>query len=218
MTLPALYAIPGLYAILDAESCARRGFALTAVAEAWRDAGVRLVQYRDKQATDAAYVANAAVVKAVFEGSGAMLLLNDRVDLVGETGWDGVHLGQGDLSPSSARAVLGAGKILGLSTHTALQVRVADGDDVDYIAVGPVFGTVTKLDAEPVVGVEGVVAARAVTRKPLVAIGGITLERVPQVVRAGADSVALISALLPPAGAGQKALRKSAQDFLAVFK
>jgi thiamine-phosphate pyrophosphorylase len=208
----------GLYAILDAESCARRGFALTAVAGAWRDAGIQLVQYRDKQGSDTEYVANAAAIKAVFDGAGAMLLLNDRVHLVAETGWDGVHIGQTDVSPSSARAMIGAEKILGVSTHAVEQVAKAAGEPVDYIAVGPVFGTSTKLDAEPVIGLEGVVAARGVMEKALVAIGGITLERVPQVVRAGADSVALISALLPPSGSGLDALRKSAQDFLAAFK
>ncbi|AFL88044.1 thiamine-phosphate pyrophosphorylase [Terriglobus roseus DSM 18391] len=189
-----------LYAILDAESCARRGLSLLAVAEAWRNAGIRLVQYRDKQGTDDAVLANALAIRGIFEGSGAILILNDRVPLFAASGFQGVHVGQTDAGVTTTREMIGREAILGTSTHTPVQVTEADKTDVSYIAVGPVYGTQTKLDASPVVGLEGVRTARALTRKPVVAIGGITAETVRLVHDNGADSVAVISALLPTSG------------------
>jgi thiamine-phosphate pyrophosphorylase len=186
-----------LYAILDAETCARRGLSIATVAEAWRDAGIRLVQYRDKQGSDADVLRNAEVIRTIFDSTDALLILNDRVQLLLETGFHGVHVGQTDLSPAQSRQRIGADAILGVSTHTAQQAAAADGQPVDYVAVGPVFGTTTKTDAEPVIGLEGVHAFRPLTSKPLVAIGGITKTSAPDVFFAGADSVAVISALLP---------------------
>lgn len=186
--------LPRLYAILDAESCARRGRTLTDVALAWRDVGITLVQYRDKVASDAEVLRNAALLRAVF--TDAMLILNDRVHLCAESGFDGVHVGQRDASVESVRAVIGPDVVLGISTHNPAQFSDADMLDVSYVAVGPVFATSTKLDADPVVGLDGVALARSLTRKPLVAIGGITAANAVSVVEAGADSVALISGLL----------------------
>lgn len=185
-----------LYAILDAESCTRRGLSLVAVAESWCDAGITLVQYRDKVASDAEVLRNAALLHEVFEGAGATLVLNDRVHLFAASGFDGVHVGQGDASVASVRAVIGADAVLGISTHNPMQFADADALDVSYVAVGPVFATSTKLDAEPVVGPEGIALARSLTRKPLVAIGGITAANAVAVLEGGADSVALISGLL----------------------
>lgn len=190
-----LDSIPRLYAILDAESCARRGLDLLAVAETWRDAGVRLVQYRDKPGSDAVVLKNAVALRDVF-GSSATLILNDRVHLFGGSGFNGVHVGQGDGSVAEVRALIGPDAVLGISTHHPGEVAEADGEDVSYVAVGPVFATSTKLDAEPVVGLEGVQLARSLTRKPLVAIGGISAASAATVLEAGADSVALISGLL----------------------
>jgi thiamine-phosphate pyrophosphorylase len=110
-------------------------------------------------------------------------------------GFGGVHVGQGDLSPEDARRVMGVERWVGVSTHTEEQVRVADASCADYVAVGPVFATGTKLDAEPVIGLEGVRRARALTQKPIVAIGGVTRANAKSVIDAGADSVAVISAL-----------------------
>jgi thiamine-phosphate pyrophosphorylase len=185
-----------LYAILDAESCARRGLSLLETAKAWRDAGVTLVQYRDKVASDASVLENAALLRRVFEGADATLILNDRVHLFAASGFDGVHVGQGDASVSSVRDVIGADAVLGVSTHSPTQVSIADRLAVSYVAVGPVFATSTKLDAESVIGLDGVALARSLTRKPLVAIGGITQGNAAAVLEAGADSVAVISGLL----------------------
>jgi thiamine-phosphate pyrophosphorylase len=203
--------LPTLYAILDAESCHRRNLSLGQVAEAWQQAGITLLQYRDKTATDDTYLHNASRIKSVFHGT---LLINDRAHLVTEAAWHGLHIGQTDLTPAEARNLIGPGKILGLSTHTAGQVRHANNEPVDYIAIGPVFATATKLDTEPTIHFEGVRTFRALTRKPLVAIGGITHANALQTKHAGADSVAVISALL----SSPDALIKTAQDFLAAFK
>ena len=185
-----------LYAILDAESCARRGFDLLAVARAWREAGVQLVQYRDKTADAAALLANALGLRETFPAGSAFLLLNDHPHLVARCGFDGAHVGQTDGSIDAAREHLGPDRILGISTHTADQALAANSTEADYIAIGPIFATQSKPDAEAPVGLCGVQAAKAVTRKPLVAIGGIGPAQAREVRQAGADSVALISALL----------------------
>jgi thiamine-phosphate pyrophosphorylase len=207
-----------LYAILDAESCVRFGYGLMDVAKAWREAGVCLVQYRDKQGSDDEVLANALQLKAIFDGSDTALILNDRVPLFSASGFHGVHVGQTDAGIAAARAVIGPNAILGMSTHSPVQVAEADQTDVDYVAIGPVYGTQTKLDADPVVGLEGVSMARSLTRKPLVAIGGITRGTMAEVYGAGADSVALISALLPKGNPLEPGLLETARDFLAPFK
>jgi thiamine-phosphate pyrophosphorylase len=137
--------------------------------------------------------------------------MNDRADLAVLANFDGVHVGQGDLSPADARRVVGPDRIVGVSTHTDEQVRIADQSCADYIAIGPVFATGTKLNSDPVVGLDGVRRARALTRKPLVAIGGITRANARSVIDAGADSIALISALFD----AQESPEQLARDFLA---
>jgi thiamine-phosphate pyrophosphorylase len=184
------------YAILDAELLGRRGIAVGDAAMAMRDAGVKLVQYRDKQAGARQILRNAAIIQKIFEGTGCTLVLDDRADLALLAGWDGVHVGQHDLSPEGALAVMGAGALVGLSTHNEAQVREGEASGAGYLAIGPVFETASKLNPEPVVGLEGVRAARALTRKPLVAIGGITLANAAEVLAAGADAVAVISAAI----------------------
>ena len=200
--------LPRLYAILDAESVAARGMELPDVALSLRRGGVQLLQYRDKRGSARAVLANARAIGAIFAGSGCMLILNDRAELVREAGWNGVHLGQEDGVPSDARALVGEGGVIGLSTHTAAQALAAERDAaVDYVAIGPVFATRTKSDAEAVVGVAGVSAARALVRKPLVGIGGISWESAGQVISAGADAVAVIAALLVKAEAIEEQTR-----------
>ena len=206
--------LPKLYAILDAESCARRNLSLMQIAEAWRDAGIRLVQYRDKQGSDADVLRNAQALREMFAGTQATLILNDRVHLFAQTGFHGLHVGQTDAAVRRAREEIGLDAILGISTHNPAQLKDADAMPVDYVAVGPVYATSTKTDADPVVGLEGVRAGHSVTRKPLVAIGGITAERAAEVLAAGADSVAVISGLLPAAGEDPRA---AAERFLQLL-
>lgn len=202
--------IPRLYVIADGGGLKGRALGLREYAEGLSAAGVTLVQYRDKDAGPQTVLRNAALIVEAFAGSGATLIMNDRADLAALAGWDGVHVGQGDLSPEDTRIVMGSGKLVGVSTHTQAQVIAADAGVADYVAIGPVFATGTKLDAEAVVGLEGVRRARALTRKPLVAIGGITRENARSVIEAGADSVAVISGLFV---AGES-VEKVARDFL----
>jgi thiamine-phosphate pyrophosphorylase len=215
---------PRLYAIADAMTLDARGMSVAPFARELREAGVRLVQYRDKVGAPQKVLRVAGEIAEAFAGINATLVLNDRADLAALLGW-GVHVGQGDMSPADARFVLGSrsrfpsgmttkktkASWVGLSTHHEEQVIAADANDSDYIAIGPVFATSTKADAEPVVGLDGVRRARALTRKPLVAIGGITLENCSSVVDAGADSVAVISGLF----VAGRSVREAAEDFLA---
>jgi thiamine-phosphate pyrophosphorylase len=205
--------LPRLYPILDAGLLAARGHDLRWAAQQMRAAGVELVQYRDKAGSPQSILQNANVIREVFAGADCRLVLNDRADLAVLADWSGVHVGQGDLSPSDARRVVGGQRWVGVSTHNDEQVRLADTSCADYIAVGPVFATGTKLDAEPVIGLDGVHRARALTAKPMVAIGGITRENVRSVIGAGADSVALISALFIEG----ESVEKVARDFLGIL-
>src|SRR5208283_11472 len=143
-------------------------------------------------------------------GDSVKLIMNDRADLCIAAGFDGVHVGQEDLSPEGARKVIGEKLWLGVSTHNPDQVKRADKISADYIAVGPVFPTVSKANPDPVVGLEGVRRARALTRKPLVEIGGINRANCRSVIEAGADSVAVISDLM-------REPRKSAEDFFRIL-
>lgn len=190
----------GLYAIVDRGALDARGLGVGEFARELREAGVRLLQYRDKDGSPQQILGAATDIAAAFEGSGAILILNDRADLTLLAEWQGVHVGHLDLPPEAARRVLGAGGIIGISTHKDDQVRAAEAGEADYVAVGPVFRTGSKADAEPVIGLEGVRRARALTRKPLVGIGGITRENARSVIEAGADAVAVIGDLLVAEG------------------
>jgi thiamine-phosphate pyrophosphorylase len=209
-----LRSLPNFYAILDAGFLSRRGVDIADFARAIRDAGVRLVQYRDKGAAPQVALRNADTIRDVFRESDCLLVMNDRADLAVLSGWDGVHVGQDDLTPEDARTVVGVARWVGVSTHTEEQVRRADLSCADYVAVGPVFATGTKLDAEPVIGLAGVKVARSLTKKTIVAIGGITRENARSVIDAGADSVAVISALIVKG----EPVAKVARDFLDVLR
>jgi len=143
-------------------------------------------------------------------GGTVRLIMNDRADLCLAAGFNGVHVGQEDLSPEGARKVIGASLWLGVSTHNPEQVQEAEKTDATYIAIGPVFLTSSKANPDPVVGLEGVRKARALTRKPLVAIGGINRANCWSVIEAGADSVAVISDLI-------REPRKSAEEILRIL-
>ncbi|MGQ9896216.1 MAG: thiamine phosphate synthase [Acidobacteriota bacterium] len=183
--------LPPVYPITSPSA----GLSLQSVVEALIAGGATLVQIRDKQAdARTLYEAVCAVVK-LARPRGVRVIVNDRVDIAQATAADGVHLGQDDLDPVAARAILGPTALIGYSTHSVSQARAANHLPVDYLAIGPVFETQTKERPDPVVGLEGVRAVRAVTNKPLVAIGGITIDLVSAVWEAGADTVALISAL-----------------------
>ncbi len=186
--------LPRLYAIIDPAQIGER--TSIEVAEALLSAGVQLIQLRDKHAASRELFAGAQEISAVVRKAGGIFILNDRVDVARAVDADGVHVGQEDLPVDSTRALMGAGKIIGFSTHDLDQIREADRSSADYVAFGPIFATTSKQDPDPVVGLEGLRAARRLTRKPLVAIGGITLENAPSVLKAGADSIAVIRDLV----------------------
>src|SRR5271157_5392809 len=174
--MPEPFRLPKLYAILDV-ACFAPPLRTTAsiVEYAWELAigGVTLLQYRNKVGNTREMLAHAREIRRSL-GADVTLIMNDRADICIAAGYDGVHVGQEDLSAEGARAVIGGDRLLGVSTHNLEQLKEADGGPADYIAYGPVFPTSSKRQHDPIVGLEGVRAARAVTRKPLVAIGGIT--------------------------------------------
>jgi thiamine-phosphate pyrophosphorylase len=158
--------------------------------------GATLVQLREKRTSPREFYDAALEAIKVARRLGVLVIINDRVDIAIAAGADGVHVGQEDLPVDSARKLLGPDRIVGFSTHNLEQAVAADSLPVDYIAIGPVFETPTKEKPDPVVGLDGVGSVKRRISKPLVAIGGITLERAPSVIQAGADSVAVISDLV----------------------
>lgn len=206
---------PKLYAIAD-RSCFADANALYRFAQELLAAGVTLIQYRNKQGSARQMLQEARELRRIVSSHVSQsradlghpkLIMNDRADLALAAGFDGVHVGQDDLSPEAVRNMIGPHMWLGVSTHNPEQIALADQTDADYLAIGPVFTTSSKGKPDPVVGLEGVRRARELTHKPLVAIGGITCEHAAEVIAAGADSVAVISALV-------REPRHSAQEFL----
>jgi thiamine-phosphate pyrophosphorylase len=161
------------------------------------DGGATLIQLRDKLSAPADFLRQAQAALSVARRNNVRLIINDRVDIALALGADGVHVGQSDLPPEVARRLMTSGAIIGFSTHNAEQVKIASTLRVDYVAFGPIFETGTKKDHEPVAGLTGLRSARAILGDtPLVAIGGITAANAPDVLAAGANSIAVISALL----------------------
>jgi len=199
---------PRLYAILDT-SCFPDNQTLFSTAEELVAGGVTLLQYRNKSGNARQMLEQSRELRRRL-GSSVKLIMDDRADLCVAAGFDGVHVGQEDLSPAGARKVVGETLWLGVSTHNPEQVKVADRTSADYVAIGPVFSTASKANPDPVIGLEGVRNARALTRKPLVAIGGINRANCRSVIEAGADSVAVISDLI-------RDPRKSAEDFFRIL-
>jgi thiamine-phosphate pyrophosphorylase len=193
--------LPKLYPILDAGLLPtdRREEFLAHLIAALANAGVTLLQYRNKLGPEDRILADAEIIRYAADGR-LTLIMNDHPHLALQASFDGAHVGQNDISPQEARKILGPGKILGVSTHNRLQLEAAQAQPVDYVAIGPVFPTSTKSNADPVVGLDGVSEARRLTAKPLVAIGGMTLANAPQVLKAGADSIAVISAIFKQSG------------------
>ncbi|PYU00724.1 MAG: thiamine phosphate synthase [Acidobacteria bacterium] len=194
--------LPRLYVILDR---ALLTIPETECARQLVDAGVRVLQYRHKEASSRELLENAKKLSLALVPRGVTFVVNDRADVAALAGASGVHVGQEDLAVEDARAVVGPGRLVGVSTHNGAQFEQAAGTSADYIAVGPIFSTSTKSNPDPVVGTEFIRQVRPLTDKPIVAIGGITLERAAEVVRAGADAVALISDILRARNPGERA-------------
>jgi thiamine-phosphate pyrophosphorylase len=209
LQLKTMLQLPRLYPILDA-ACFPDVGGISAAAEELAAASCTLLQYRNKSGNARRMLDEARELRARL-GASVNLIMNDRADLCLAAGFDGLHVGQDDLSPEAARMIIGPARWLGVSTHNPEQLAEADKTTANYLAIGPVFATTSKANPDPVVGLAGVRRARELTRKPLVAIGGITRANARSVIEAGADSVAVISDLL-------RDPRKSAEEFLRVLR
>ena len=197
------FQIPRLYAIIDPTQT--RKFSPVAVADILLSAGVRLIQYRGKMDTSRCQCEICSEIAGRVHQAGGIFVVNDRADLARLTGADGVHVGQEDLSVEQARRVLLAGQRVGVSTHNRTQLEEAETTSADYLAFGPIFPTGSKERPDPVVGLDRLREMRRLTRKPLVAIGGIKLDNAASVIEAGADSVAVIHDLLAAEDIGAQA-------------
>ena len=188
------YSLSGLYIILDPSVCPARPLVqvLTAAAEA----GASLFQYRNKTASMKDAYVEALALRQAAAKAGVLFIINDRCDLALAVDADGVHLGQGDLPLDLARKVMGPDKLIGISTHNPDQVREATAGKPDYLGFGPIFKPSSKQDHDPVVGLEGLRAMRRLTSLPVFAIGGIQIDQAGEVMRAGANGVAIIAAIL----------------------
>jgi len=186
-------ALPRLYAIVDPLDTGRAPRALAAALLA---GGARVLQLRLKDAPARVLLEEARAILPLARAHGARLIVNDRADVAAAAGADGVHLGQEDLPVAAARGILGAERIIGFSTHSEAQLETAHASGADYLALGPIFATTSKAAADPVIGCSRLRAARALVTQPLVAIGGITPTTARDVLAAGADAVAVISAIV----------------------
>jgi thiamine-phosphate pyrophosphorylase len=185
--------MPRLYVILDAGLVPRP---ILDIAQQLIGAGVRILQYRDKVGTSAAMLQTSKVLAHACNEAGVSFFVNDRPDVAFLAGAAGVHVGQHDLSVEQARSIVGPDRWVGVSTHNREQFASAAATSADYIAIGPVYATSSKVNPDAVVGINLIRELHRVTNKPIVAIGGIQLERAEEVLRAGADSVAVIGDIL----------------------
>ena len=213
--MPSLQ-LPRFYPIIDAARFSAAPDAAVAIVRFARElveGGTTLIQYRNKSGNARAMLTHARELRRVLQER-AKLIMNDRADLCLAASFDGVHLGQDDLSPAAARQIFQTARQpdlwIGFSTHNPDQLRLADQMPVNYLAVGPVFVTASKANPDPVVGLDGVRRARQCTSKPLVAIGGITRQNCKSVLEAGADAVAVLSDVV-------ESPRKSTEEFLRIL-
>jgi thiamine-phosphate pyrophosphorylase len=209
-TSRAIGSLSGLYVILDPSVCPARS--LADVLREAAGAGAKLFQYRNKSASMKEAYAEAMALRTAAADVGGTFIVNDRCDLALAVDADGVHLGQEDLPYGYARKIMGPDKLIGLSTHNPDQVKAADQLKPDYIGYGPIFTPGSKQDHDPVVGVQGLQHVRPFTTLPIFAIGGIRLEDVEEIMKAGADGVAVISAIVKA-----PEVRRTVSDFIRVL-
>ncbi|SPE40096.1 Thiamine-phosphate synthase [Candidatus Sulfopaludibacter sp. SbA3] len=208
--------LPRLYPILDTGTLSPLGISLETVAAAFLDGGAGILQIRHKGHWGRDLFDSARQLARLCAEAGAQLIVNDRADFALLLG-AGLHVGQDDLAPRDARKLMGPDAVIGFSSHNANQLATAGGEPVSYLAIGPVFATASKDKPGPVVGLEELRRCRALVEQPLVAIGGITLENALDVLRAGADSVAVIAGLLPAAPTAQS-LRERMEQWQRLVK
>jgi len=206
--------IPAFYPVLDSGLLAGRGLDVPSAAEAILEAGARILQFRHKSFFSREAFEQARRVSELCRKANAQFVINDRADFAKLLD-AALHLGQDDLAPADARRIVGPATMIGFSTHNLAQLREGGAEPVDYLALGPIFATGSKLNPDPVVGLEQLRELRRITSKPLVAIGGITRERAPAVLAAGADSIAVIGDLYPDP-LTKSSLRSRSEEWLAI--
>jgi len=205
--------LPRVYPILDSESLERCGISMETAAAAFLEGGAGILQIRHKGHWTRDFFETARTVARLCRENGTPLIVDDRADfaMLLEAG---LHVGQDDLAPRDARKLIGSEATLGYSSHNMAQLAAAGGEPVDYVAIGPIFATSSKRNPDPAVGVEEIRRCRPLIEKPLVAIGAITLANARDVWDAGADSVAIIGALLPHAPTAH-ALRERMEEWVS---
>ncbi|HYO81126.1 MAG TPA: thiamine phosphate synthase [Bryobacteraceae bacterium] len=201
-----------VYAIVDTLLVSSLGLQTLDCATAMLDAGIRLLQIRHKGNWTEELFQQSSRLSEYCQSCGAQLVINDRADVAALLGV-GIHVGQDDLTATEARSVAGPEAFLGVSTHNEQQLRQALTQPVNYVALGPIYGTQSKQNPDPIVGVAELQRLRSIVDKPLVAIGGISRTRAVEVWRAGADSVAVIGDLYP-AGADLNSIRERAAEWV----
>jgi thiamine-phosphate pyrophosphorylase len=211
--IPTPFRLPRFYPILDTGILAARECSVAMAGEALIDAGVRILQYRHKEDWTQVHFDEAKRLATLCHEAGVLFVLNDRADFA-HLLKSALHLGQDDLSPVAARRVI-SDEVMGFSTHNRSQLARGDAEPVEYLSIGPIFPTTSKLKPDPVVGLERLAELRALTEKPLAAIGGITLENARLVFDAKANSVAVISGIVPRT-CTRKALKSHAEEWLRV--
>ncbi len=207
------FRLPKFYPILDTAVLAARECPVTATAEVLLSAGVKILQYRHKDDWTQAHFDEAKRLAEMCQDAGVLFVLNDRADFA-KLLKCGLHLGQEDLTPTAARKIV-LDEVIGYSTHNAGQMQLGDTEPVEYLSIGPIFATTSKLRPDPVVGIAGLKAVRGLTKKQLCAIGGVTLANMKEVFAAKADSVAVISGFLPEKFE-KKELRARVAEWLTV--
>ena len=195
---PVIVKLPAFYPIIDTHLLHKAGITPEEMAVALAKAGVEIAQFRHKGAFTREVFAQAQRVGGILKGAGVAYVINDRADVARMLDADGVHVGQDDLFPDKVRSIVGSSAIIGFSTHNEGQLSAGDQEPVNYLAIGPIFGTSSKENPNPTLGLRELASLRPLTSKPLVAIGGISRTNARQVLDAGADSVAVISDLIAP--------------------
>ncbi|HWC99028.1 MAG TPA: thiamine phosphate synthase [Candidatus Sulfopaludibacter sp.] len=208
--------LPRVYPILDTGTLSERGISLQTAAACFLEGGAGILQIRHKGHWGRDLFEAARGVARLCAEAGADLFINDRADFALLLN-AGLHVGQDDLSPRDARQLMGSAAAIGFSSHNAQQLCAAGGEPVDYVALGPIFTTASKQNPDPLVGIGDLLQCRALLEKPLVAIGGITLENVVDVWKAGADSVAVIAGLIPAVPTAQS-LRERMEQWQKIAK
>ncbi len=188
--------LPRLYPVLDTKALRARGCPATEAAEAMLDAGAKILQFRHKEHFTRDIFTAAERSAELCSHYNALFIVDDRADVAAML-HAGLHIGQDDIEPRRARPLVGSGRPLGFSAHNEDQLRGSEAEPVDYVALGPIFATASKTRPDPVVGLRELERLRPLTRRPLVAIGGITRGTALETIAAGADSVAVIGDLLP---------------------